>query len=65
MDRAVSGGHVRDLVDVRSGDTFDQPRPFGPVTPVRMADGSPPPSQRPRTWEHLTASGRELRPARP
>uniref|UniRef100_UPI003F497AE2 hypothetical protein n=1 Tax=Saccharothrix espanaensis TaxID=103731 RepID=UPI003F497AE2 len=55
--------HHRDLVDVRTGDEFDQPTPYGPVYPVRMADGSPPPSQRPRSWSHLTTSGRELRPA--
>ncbi|MEJ2852906.1 MULTISPECIES: hypothetical protein [unclassified Saccharothrix] len=55
--------HVRDLIDIRSGDEFDQPVPFGLVYPLRNADGSAPPSQRGRTWEHLTASGRELRPA--
>ncbi|MFI9812945.1 hypothetical protein [Saccharothrix variisporea] len=56
--------HVRDLIDIRSGDEFDQPVPFGLVYPMRNADGSAPPSQRGRTWEHLTASGRDLRPAR-
>lgn len=55
--------HRRDLVDVRSGDTFDQPAPYGPITPVTCADGSAPSSQRARTWEYLTASGRVLRPA--
>ncbi|WP_309113311.1 hypothetical protein [Saccharothrix sp.] len=56
--------HVRDLIDIRSGDEFDQPVPFGLVYPMRNADGSAPPSQRGRTWEHLTAAGRVLRPAR-
>ena len=55
--------HTRDLVDVRSGDEFDQPTPFGTVFPVRLADGSAPPSQRGRSWDDLAASGRELRPA--
>ena len=55
--------HHRDLVDVRSGDEFDQPTPFGPVYPVRVADGSAPSSQRGRSWEDLHASGRELRPS--
>ncbi|ROP40420.1 hypothetical protein [Saccharothrix texasensis] len=54
--------HRRDLVDERTGDTFDQPNPYGLVTPVATADGSAPPSQRGRTWEDLTASGRVLRP---
>ncbi|MDU0290545.1 hypothetical protein [Saccharothrix longispora] len=54
--------HVRDLVDVVSGDEFDQPTPYGLVYPVCTADGSAPSSQRGRTWEHLTASGRVLRP---
>lgn len=54
--------HVRRLVDVRTGDEFDQPVPFGLVYPVCTADGEAPPSQRGRTWEHLVASDRELRP---
>ncbi|MFD7653983.1 hypothetical protein ACFV4N_08390 [Actinosynnema sp. NPDC059797] len=54
--------HHRDLVDVRSGDEFDQPVPFGLVYPTRMGDGSPPSSERGRTWEHLRAGGRDLRP---
>ncbi|GAA1347853.1 hypothetical protein [Saccharothrix algeriensis] len=54
--------HQRDLIDVRSGDEFDQPVPFGLVYPVRTADGSTPTSQRGRTWEHLRAGGRDLRP---
>ncbi|GAA3893707.1 hypothetical protein GCM10022243_68190 [Saccharothrix violaceirubra] len=54
--------HARDLVDVRTGDLFDQPDPYGLVYAVRLADGEAAPSQRGRTWEHLTASGRELRP---
>ncbi|MFI6095828.1 hypothetical protein ACIA8G_09770 [Lentzea sp. NPDC051213] len=53
--------HVRRLVDVHTGDEFDQPVPFGLVYPVCTADGSAPPSQRGRTWEHLVASDRELR----
>ncbi|MBW4716844.1 hypothetical protein [Saccharothrix obliqua] len=56
--------HVSDLVDIRSGDEFHQPVPFGLVYPLRTADGAEPPSQRGRTWEHLAASGRELRPVR-
>ncbi|MBP2340277.1 hypothetical protein JOF41_006455 [Saccharothrix coeruleofusca] len=54
--------HRRDLVDVRTGDTFIQPTPYGPVIPVTTADGSAPSSQRGRSWEYLTASGRVLRP---
>jgi hypothetical protein len=54
--------HVRRLVDVNTGDEFDQPVPFGLVYPVCTADGAAPPSQRGRTWEHLMASDRELRP---
>lgn len=54
--------HVGDLIDIRSGDEFYQPVPYGLVYPTCTADGSAPPSQRGRTWEHLTASGRELRP---
>jgi hypothetical protein len=53
--------HLRRVVDVRTGDEFDQPVPYGLVYPVCTADGSPPPSQRGRTWEHLVASDRELR----
>ncbi|MBB5960128.1 hypothetical protein FHS29_006751 [Saccharothrix tamanrassetensis] len=56
--------HVRNLIDIRSGDEFDQPVPFGLVYPMRTADGDAPPSQRGRTWEHLAASGRELVPQR-
>ncbi|SDH52222.1 hypothetical protein SAMN05216553_1263 [Lentzea fradiae] len=54
--------HVRHWIDVRTGDEFDQPVPFGLVYPVRTGDGSAPPSQRGRTWEHLVACDRELRP---
>ncbi|WP_433272069.1 hypothetical protein ACQPZF_15200 [Actinosynnema sp. CS-041913] len=56
--------HVRNLIDICSGDEFDQPVPFGLVYPMRTADGDAPPSQRGRTWEHLAASGRELVPVR-
>ncbi|XVS66637.1 hypothetical protein ACQPYE_11410 [Actinosynnema sp. CA-299493] len=52
----------RDLIDVRSGDLFHQPVPYGLVYPTCTADGEAPPSQRGRTWEHLTASGRVLQP---
>ncbi|WP_367134747.1 hypothetical protein [Saccharothrix sp. HUAS TT1] len=55
--------HQRDLVDVATGDLFDQPTPFGLVIPVMCADGSAPSSQRGRTWDDLAASGRVLRPA--
>ncbi|HUQ56119.1 hypothetical protein [Lentzea sp.] len=55
--------HTRHLVDVRTGDEFDQPVPFGLVYPICNADGTAPPSQRGRTWEHLVACDRELRPA--
>ncbi|HEX7309129.1 hypothetical protein [Lentzea sp.] len=55
--------HARHLVDVRTGDEFEQPVPYGLVYPVCNADGSAPPSQRGRTWEHLVACDRELRPA--
>ncbi|MGM1059641.1 hypothetical protein [Saccharothrix sp. Mg75] len=55
--------HRRDLVDAATGDTFDQPAPYGLVTQVTSADGSAPSSQRGRTWQDLTASGRKLRPA--
>lgn len=53
--------HVRRLVDVHTGDEFDQPVPFGLVYPICTADGDAPPSQRGRTWEHLTACDRDLR----
>lgn len=53
--------HLRRLVDVLTGDEFDQPIPYGLVYPVCTADGSPPPSQRGRTWSDLIASNRELR----
>ncbi|MEU5692889.1 hypothetical protein [Actinosynnema sp. NPDC020468] len=55
--------HVRDLVDARTGDVFDQPTPFGLVYPVRTADDAATPGQRGRTWEYLVATGRDLRPA--
>jgi len=55
--------HVRRLVDLRTGDEFDQPVPFGLVYPICAADGSAPPSQRGRTWHDLVASDRDLRPA--
>ncbi|MDQ2586021.1 hypothetical protein [Saccharothrix yanglingensis] len=58
-----NNAHRRDLVDERTGDTFYQPSPYGLVTPIATADGSAPSSQRGRTWEDLTASGRVLRPA--
>ena len=54
--------HVRDLIDIRSGDEFDQPTPYGLVYPTCTADGEAPPSQRGRTWEHLVSSGRILQP---
>lgn len=53
--------HLRHLVDVRTGDEYVQHAPFGLVYPVCTADGSAPPSQRGRTWEHLVACDRELR----
>ncbi|ACU38864.1 hypothetical protein KCV87_30255 [Actinosynnema pretiosum subsp. pretiosum] len=55
-------GHKRDLIDVLSGDEFDQPSPFGLIYPVRTSDGGYPPDQRGRTWEYLLACGRDLRP---
>lgn len=58
-----NNAHRRDLVDAATGDTFDQPVPYGPVYPVACADGTAPSSQRGRTWQDLTASGRVLRPA--
>ncbi|GAA1308148.1 hypothetical protein [Saccharothrix xinjiangensis] len=58
-----NNAHQRDLIDDRTGDTFHQPAPFGLVTPVACADGTAPSSQRGRTWQDLTASGRVLRPA--
>ncbi|NUT46739.1 MAG: hypothetical protein HOV94_05375 [Saccharothrix sp.] len=58
----MSTGHARDLVDTTSGDTFEQPAPYGLVYPVTCADGSAPTSQRGRRWEDLTSAGRHLRP---
>lgn len=57
--------HKRDLIDIRSGDEFDQPTPFGLIYPVRTGDGAPPSDQRGRTWEYFVASGRELHPVTP
>jgi len=58
-----NNAHRRDLVDAATGDTFDQPTPYGLITQVTSADGTAPSSQRGRTWEYLTASGRVLHPA--
>ncbi|MCP2098974.1 MULTISPECIES: hypothetical protein [Actinosynnema] len=54
--------HQRNLIDRATGNRFTQERPFGPVQPVTGADGTPPPSQRSRSWERLVASGVDLQP---
>lgn len=55
--------HQRDYVDIVTGDEFYQDHPGGPLVLVRTGDGTAPTGQRPRTWEYLTASGRDLQPA--
>ncbi|AXX29409.1 hypothetical protein KCV87_09960 [Actinosynnema pretiosum subsp. pretiosum] len=54
--------HQKNLIDPSTGARFTQERPYGPVQPVTGADGTPPPSQRSRSWERLVASGYDLQP---